>query len=589
MGNSHSMNESQHISRNARNMLNVRQPLNVSEHQTINFSRNDLIDTVSALDLNSVFELHGGAKNIDLHNIPSRNRYSEYTSTKTMKTNKMNGGANVVGAFSSASEGDLSLIKHMIMGRQTQTGGGCGTEGTEGPVTAVTESQNCGCDNNSVLQNGGFNFGQMLAASMINSELLSNTSSYNPLNSMSEQTIMNGGYLSELSNSQNSDLLTQSSAMFGGSFGTADLSTNSSYGLSQLNGGSYDNSYDNSMYSATSSYGMSQQQQMGGNLSATSSYGMSQQQMGGNLSATSSYGMSQQQMGGDLSMTSSYGMSQQQMGGDLSMTSSYGMSQQQMGGDLSMTSSYGMSQQQQQMGGDLSMTSSYGMSQQQMGGNLSATSSYGMSQNGGELSVTSALPIQYDSLFGGNKKDSKDSKKIKNSSSSSKSGSSSSSFNIDDINASSSSSKSPSDDDSDAVIARAIARNSTAMSDTTRELARISDNKTDKKRSRHSLNKSSTSSNTSSSSTSTNTSTGSSTSIDSSDSGSSISSSSTPGEAIGKVNSMRYNNLLLTSPNSATRSDSLVNAKQFYSSENGDLYSSESNFLRNNINRNRIR
>jgi len=478
------MNESQHISRNARNMLNVRQPLNVSEHQTINFSRNDLIDTVSALDLNSVFELHGGAKNIDLHNIPSRNRYSEYTSTKTMKTNKMNGGANVVGAFSSASEGDLSLIKHMIMGRQTQTGGGCGTDGTEGPVTAVTESQNCGCDNNSVLQNGGFNFGQMLAASMINSELLSNTSSYNPLNSMSEQTIMNGGYLSELSNSQNSDLLTQSSAMFGGSFGTADLSTNSSYGLSQLNGGSYDNSYDNSMYSATSSYGMSQQQ---------------------------------------------------------------------------------------------------------MGGNLSATSSYGMSQSGGELSVTSALPIQYDSLFGGNKKDSKDSKKIKNSSSSSKSGSSSSSFNIDDINASSSSSKSPSDDDSDAVIARAIARNSTAMSDTTRELARISDNKTDKKRSRHSLNKSSTSSNTSSSSTSTNTSTGSSTSIDSSDSGSSISSSSTPGEAIGKVNSMRYNNLLLTSPNSATRSDSLVNAKQFYSSENGDLYSSESNFLRNNINRNRIR
>jgi hypothetical protein len=52
---------------------------------------------------------------------------------------------------------------------------------------------------------------------------------------------------------------------------------------------------------------------------------------------------------------------------------------------------------------------------------------------------------------------------------------------------------------------------------------------------------------------------------------------------------MRYNNLLLTSPNSATRSDSLVNAKQFYSSENGDLYSSESNFLRNNISRNRIR
>ncbi len=549
-------------------MLNVRQPLNVSEHQTINFSRNDLVDTVSALDLNSVFELHGGSKNIDLHNIPSRNRYSEYTSTKTMKTNNMNGGANVIGAYSSASEGDLSLIKHMIMGRQTQTGGGCGSSGSPAPPAPVSEAQGCGCETGSVLQNGGFNFGQMLAASMLESKSLSNTSSsYNPLNSMTPQDIMNGGYLSELSNSQNSELLSAtSSAMIGGGLQTDELSATSSYAGSQNGMSQQGGSYNNSMYSATSPL-------------------MSYQNGGSALSATSSYGMSQQMGGSALSATSSYGMSQQ------------------MGGSLGKNQHEAFSN-----GSALSMTSSYNMSQQ-MGGSVLSATSYDMTQDGGDLSVTSALPIQYDSLFGGKHSDSKKGHKHhkeRNSSSSSpsKSGSSSSSFNIDDVNASSSSSKSPSDDDSDAIIARAIARNSTAgdstirgdstmresvgMSDTARELARISDAKTDKKhRSKHSLNKS-TSSHTSSSSTSTNTSTKSDSSIDSSDSGSSISSSSTPGEAIGKVNSMRYNNLLLTSPHSA-RSESLVNAKQFYSSENGDLYSSESNFLRNNISRNRVR
>jgi hypothetical protein len=414
----------------------------------------------------------------------------------------------------------------MIMGRQTQTGvASCGTE------TPVSEAAGCGCETGSVLQNGGFNFGQILAASMLESKPLSNTStSYNPLNSMTPQDIMNGGYLSELTDSQNSELLSAtSSAMFGGSLGTAELSA-TSYSMSQ-NASQQGGSYNNSMYSVTSPL-MSYQN--GGSL------GTSQNEAFGTGSA------------------------------------------------LSMTSSYGISQD---------------------GGNLSMTSSYGISQDGGNLSATSSLPIQYDSLFGGKHNDSKKKHKHhhkeRNSSSSSpsKSGSSSSSFNIDDVNASSSSSKSPSEDDSDAIIARAIARNSTAgestmresvgMSDTTRELARMSDNKSDKKAdkkhsSKHSLNKS-TSSNTSSSSTSTNTSSTSASSIDSSDSGSSISSSSTPGEAIGKVNSMRYNNLLLTSPNSATRSESLVNAKQFYSSENGDLYSSESNFLRNNISRNRVR
>ncbi len=73
MGSSFSTNSSQKISITAGKMLNVQAGGNYSEH-TIKFSRNDLVDTVSALDLDSVFELHGGSKNINLNNIPNRNR-----------------------------------------------------------------------------------------------------------------------------------------------------------------------------------------------------------------------------------------------------------------------------------------------------------------------------------------------------------------------------------------------------------------------------------------------------------------------------------------------------------------------------------
>ena len=38
------------ISHNAKNMLNVHAKNNYSDHHTIKFSRNDLVDTVSSLD-----------------------------------------------------------------------------------------------------------------------------------------------------------------------------------------------------------------------------------------------------------------------------------------------------------------------------------------------------------------------------------------------------------------------------------------------------------------------------------------------------------------------------------------------------------
>ncbi len=498
-------------------MLNAQAGGNYSEQQTIKFSRNDLVDTVSALDLNSVFELHGGSKNINLNNIPNRNRYSEYMTTKTMN---INGGSRggVIGGYSSTSEGDLSIIKGMILGRQN--GGNCGNPPTtpSPPPSAPTQhggESGCGCETNSVL-NGGFNLGKILSKQMTAS--LTESSSYNPLNSMDlTSENMYGGYAS----SSVESLSATSSEMAGG-YNNTNLSATSPM---TYNGGNA----SSALFSATSPVAMTQN---GGNLSATSPYAMSQMR-GGNLSATSPYAMSQMR-GGNLSATSPYAMSQMR------------------GGNLSATSPYAMSQMR--------------------GGNLSATSS-----------VTSSLPINYDSLIGGKKKNKgkKEHKgkkeKASDSSSTEQSESSGRLLMVEDMDASSSSTGSESEDDSDAVIARAL--RSDAQSEKTRALQRFSSEKPVKKN----KSKDSPSESSGSSGTSTNSSESKSTSSKS------ISSSSTDGEAIAKVNSYKYANLIITSPNSASISDSLINAKQFYSSENGELYSSDSNFLRNNINKNRLR
>ena len=476
-----SSNLNQNISSNARKMLNAQAGGNYSEHQTINFSRNDLVDTVSALDLNSVFELHGGSKNINLNNIPNRNRYSEFIVNNKPKNNSMRGGSRggVIGGYSSTSEGDLSIIKSMIIG---QNGGTCGTPNTPQPPQPSSEqNEGCGCDNSSVLNGGAFNLGKILAKQMTST--VTESSSYNPLNSMSSEK------------------------MYGGNV-TSSVSTFSA--TSDMEGG-----FNNSILSATSPMQMSQQ---GGNMSATSPMLMSYKD---NLSATSPMQMSQQ------------------------------------GGAASSSSPL-----------------------------FSATSPLNLQNGGVELSsATSSLPINYDSLVGGKKKN-KIEKKTKKSDESESSESSESSGRLlmmEDMDASSSSTTSESMDESDAIIARAL--RSDVPSEKTRELQRFSSEKQEKT-TKHKKSKDdtpSTNSSTSSSSTSTNTSSTKSTS------GTSVSSSSTDGEAIAKVNSYKYANLIITSPNSASVSDSLINAKQFYSSENGELFSSDSNFLRHNINKNRLR
>jgi len=204
-------------------------------------------------------------------------------------------------------------------------------------------------------------------------------------------------------------------------------------------------------------------------------------------------------------------------------------------------------------------------------------------QDGGKLklsannSSTSMQNINYDMLLGGKT----EKKKHKNSSSSS---SSESSTSLGDIDASSSSSTSTtiSGSSPEGVIKRALGKNSVSetkhalgknsVSETTRALKRIEASEQKKEKL-----SSSSSDSSSSSSKSTNSS--------SSNSSSSNSSSSKGTEAFAKIT--RYDNVLLTSEGSDT--NNVINVKQFYSSESGDLFSASSNFLRNNINKNRLR
>lgn len=489
MGNAFSDNShNSNIGHRARKMLNVRPGSNQTDHQTIKFSRGDLVNTVSSLDLNSVFEQHGGSKNIDLHNIPSRNRYDDYFTTKTMKP-IAGGSRGVIGAVSS-SNGDLSAIKNMIMG--TQTGGGsCGKP--SGPAIPST-SVGCGCETNEVLQDGG----KLDLASLL---LLQNnfspaTSNFNPLDSM---TPLHGGNFDLSSDNSSLNILTDSPIMAGGS----------------------QNAHTSKrMFSATSPF-----TETHNGFTATSPFNESQMnQLGGGLLSSTSY------------------------------------------------------------------------SENENNG-FSATSSFTQNQMGGALSATSAMPINYDSLIGGKKK----AKIVKRSSASSSTNSSSKSTSIssisrssnpssttiingmDDMDDSSESTISESESNENDIIARAL-KSDHHENEIRRDLSRLSSDKNIKKDKK---SNSSSSSMSGSSSTSTNQTSKSGSS--SATSATTISSSETPNEAIAKVGMARFNNILLTSPNNDTISDSLINAKQFYSSDHGDLFSSSSNFLRNNINKNRLR
>jgi len=267
-----------------------------------------------------------------------------------------------------------------------------------------------------------------------------------------------------------------------------------------------------------------------------------------NLSASSSFDLSFSNSQSTMSADSEPKM----YGGNLySATSPMNMSMSQHGGNL------------------YSATSPMNMSMTQHGGNLySATS-----QSGGKwdsaTNSSSMQNINYEMLLGG-KKTHKDS---------SSSSSPQSSTSLSDIDASSSSSTSTtmSGSSPEGVIKRALSKN--AVSDTTRELKRMEASEEQKK---EKVTKSSASSSSSSSSSDSSKSTSSS----SSSSSMSSSSSSQGNEAFAKIT--RYDNIVLTSEGSATNNN-VINVKQFYSTDNSELFSASSNFLRNNINKNRLR
>ena len=484
MGNLNSSTyESNNLSKFATTMLNTRP--NYTDHQSINFTRNDLLNSVSELSIGTALRQYGGGKD-ELENIPTRNRYREYETTKTMKSHV---GGSTVNPYSSASEVDLSMIKNMIIG--SQNGGGCG------------------CDGNTVFQDGG-NYGNVASS---DSFVLNMTSS-------------------------------QSSVQLGG---------------------------DCSITSATSPM---RQEQVGGNLSATSSFqsnGLSAS------SATSSARFSQ--MGGNFSATSP-------MEGNASMNSATLSARlSQMGGNFSATSpnnSYlvGKDIDDMQQANDNTETSNFSLParsvSEQIGGNnniFSATSETGY-QQGGLNSPTSSIPIKYSSILGGAKDENKKEKKEKDSSSSSSEPKNLDKDIDDDDSASSESSTSVSlEDDS---LARALARQENKTSD--RSLARSSSKKT-KSKSKHDSSSTASSSNTSSTSTV-------SSITGSSSSHTTSTGSSTQSDAIYSGTIPRQTNYVYSTSGA---SDSVVNVKQFYSSEHGDIYSSDSNFLRNNISRNRLR
>ena len=446
MGNSNSSTyESNKLSNFATNMLNTRP--SYTDHNSINFTRNDLIDSVSELSIGTALRQFGGGKD-ELENIPTRNRFREYETTKTMKSHV---GGSTVNPYSSASEVDLSMIKNMIIG--SQNGGGCG------------------CDGNTVFQDGG------------------NLST-------SDSFVLN------MTSTQSS---SQSFRQLGGDCSAGTSATSSA------------------MFS-----------QMGGNFSATSPL---QSNNSANSSATSSAMFSQ--MGGNFSATSPL---QSQLGGD---------DIDDMKQNINNTNT-----------SDFSLPSRSASAQ--IGGELfSATSNTGY-QQGGLQSPTSSIPIKYSSILGGNK-DEKKNKKEKSSSSSS-----SEPKNLDDDDSASSESSTTVSIEEDS-LARALRRQDNQSS--TRSMSRSSGRKT-KSKSKHDSSSTASSSNTSSTSTV------------SSKSTSSSKSSSTDSSTIYSGSIPRQTNYVYST---SGVSDNIVNVKQFYSSEHGDIYSSDSNFLRNNISRNRLR
>jgi hypothetical protein len=108
-----------------------------SEQNTINFSRKDLLNTLSEDTFANIIH-KGGNKKDRVKEIPTRNRYKEYEGFKATK--KQAGGNNDV--YSTVSEREMNVLRDMITFRQNGGACSCGEN-------RVLEG-GCGCGQTSV-------------------------------------------------------------------------------------------------------------------------------------------------------------------------------------------------------------------------------------------------------------------------------------------------------------------------------------------------------------------------------------------------------------------------------------------------------
>jgi hypothetical protein len=566
----HNSEKAYRLNHKGGSLLKVRPAL--SEH-TVNFSRNDLIGTVSALNLSSIEDMKGGAK-LQLRNIPQRDRFSEFETSK--RKNNQNGGGL------STSNADLSLLKDMILGRQH---GG----------SVENSKENCGCGEGIKVLN--------LTPNM--------SASYNPLLSISESSYaQNGGNQSAFSgysatssfnnnsaNSANSINSATSQNMLS-QLGGSDHSATSSFNNNTANSANYSatssfnnnnsirsaNSANSANYSATSQNMMSQ---LGGSeQSATSSFNNNSINTA-NYSATSSFNNNSINTA-NYSATSSFNNNNNN---SINSATSQNMMSQLGGAEYSATSN------NNSMRGGLSATSSIqlfsptsAVNTMTGGGHngFSATSAT-LVGAGSAASVTSDIPINYDMLMGGAKKSKKSKGKKSKRALKREEEEDTDDIDLEDID--DEDDDIDEDDEEDFTIDLDETDTATATPKSSKSKNNsMSRSQTDnsKKIHRHSSSNSSSTSTTSCS-----------------NSKSHPSSSSTYSETntndgaltVYRMNRAKYNEqskkskYLSTSSGgySSESSNSVVNIKQFYSSDSGELYSADSNFLRNNISKNRLR
>jgi hypothetical protein len=533
-------------------LLKVRPAL--SEH-TVNFSRNDLIGTVSALNLSSIEDMKGGAK-LQLRNIPQRDRFSEFETSK--RKNNQNGGGL------STSNADLSLLKDMILGRQQ---GG----------SVETSKESCGCGEGLKVLN--------LTPNM--------SASYNPLLSVSENSYtQNKGYsaTSSFNNNNNSAISATSQNMLS-QIGGSDHSATSSFNNNNSANYSATSSFNNNNNNSATSQDMISQ--LGGSdQSATSSFNNNNSILSANYSATSSFNNNNNNSlnSAKYSATSSFNNNN-----SLNSVTSPNMLSQLGGSEYSATSNFNNSNNNSIRGG-LSATSSIELFSptSQLNTMTGGHNSFSVGSAGSATlaaSATSAIPINYDMLIGGSAKKSK-SKKSKKSKRSlrreEEDNDDTDDIDLEDLD------EDDEDidlDDEDEDFSIDIDETETATVKSSKSKTNsVSRSQTDKSKREHRHS----SSNSSSTST-----TSCSNSLSHPSSSSTYSETNTNDGALTvyRMNRAKYNEqskkskYLSTSSGgySSESSNSVVNIKQFYSSDSGELYSADSNFLRNNISKNRLR